>query len=134
MTWCETQSQDSVLVESSSFDGGSRHDLVAYLAGFIMDCDVRWSQYSSEGCKGCQRIASAAACGTIKFCRPIQFGCMNGQMAGCYESINAYPTAHYVVTDLVDYGVRCFGFREAHVRAANRRQCRTKEKFVVEKI
>jgi hypothetical protein len=74
----ETQFQNSVLVEPSSFDGRSRHNLVSYLVGFILDCDVRRSEYSSEGCKGCQRIASAAACGAIKFRRPMQFGCMNG--------------------------------------------------------
>jgi len=101
-TWYETQYQNSGLVEPSSFDGRSRHNPVSYLVGFILDCDVRRSEHSSEGRKCCRRIASGAACGAIEFRRPIQFGRMNGQMAGCYESVNAYPTAHYVVTDLVD--------------------------------
>jgi len=102
ITWYETQFQNSVLVEPSSFDGRSGHNLVSYPVGFILDCDVRRSEYSSKGRKCCQRIASAAARSAIKFRRPIQFGCMNGQMAGCYEGVDAYSTAHYVVTDLVD--------------------------------
>ena len=78
MTCYETGLQNSVRVEPSSFDGESRFSLVSYLAGFISDCDVRRSKHSSEGLKGCQRAASAAACGAIKFRRPMQFGCMNG--------------------------------------------------------
>jgi hypothetical protein len=91
-----------MLVEPSSFDGRSRYDLISYLVGFILNCDVRRPEYSSEGRKRCQRIASAAARGAIKFHGPIQLGCMNSQMAGCYEGVDAYPTAHYVLTDLVD--------------------------------
>jgi len=91
-----------VLVEPSSVDDSGRYGLVSYLVGFILDCDVRWFEHLSEGRKGCQRVASAAACGAVKLSRPIQFGCMNCQMASCYESVDAYPTPHDVITDLVD--------------------------------
>jgi hypothetical protein len=78
MTWYESKFQNSVLIEPSRFDGGSRYNLVWYLVGFILDCDVRRSEYSSEGRKRCRRVASAAACGTIKLRCPMQPGRMNG--------------------------------------------------------
>ena len=118
----------------SGFDGRGRYDLVLCLVGFILDCDVCRSECSSEGRKGCQGVAAGAACGTVKFHRSVQFGCVNCQMASCYERVHTYSAAHYVVTDLVDQRVRCFRFREAHVSVANRRQGRTKDKVLVKKI
>jgi hypothetical protein len=99
---CAARDHTTMLVDPSSFDCRSRNNLVSYLVGFILNCDVRRSEYSSKGRKCCQRIASAAARSAIKFRRPIQFGCMNGQMTGCYEGVDTYSTAHYVIIDLVD--------------------------------
>ncbi len=135
--YVETRNPDSdgsELTETSSFDGRGVRDLVSTLVGFILDCDVRRFESLSEGRKGRQGIARETTCGTIEFCCPMQSGCMNGQVAGCYESVDAHSTAHYVVTDFVDEGVRCLGSCELHVRVANRSQCRIEEKLVIEKI
>ncbi len=50
------------------------------------------------------------------------------------ERVNAHSSSHDVVSNPVHERVRCFRFRELHVRVANCFQGRVEEKFIVEKV
>ncbi len=89
---------------------------------------------SLEGLEGCPRVTVTAACCAVKLGRPIQFGCVNRQVACRYECVDAYSTAHNVVADSVGERVLRFRFRKLHVGVADCFQSRVEEEFVVEKI
>jgi len=100
----------------------------------VLHSHMRGFERAFERLQSCPWIAAAPARCAIELYGSVKFRRMYCQVACCNEGINAYSSAHYIVTHAINKWILRSRFGKLHVRISNSSQCRAQQKPVVKKI